>query len=74
MQAWLRTWKKNLSYEWELMAPRYVYDKPLTVRFLERSEMEDERWAYRGLFWYTDGSKTKGTGSCGVWLWHTVIT
>jgi hypothetical protein len=39
--------------------PKHVYDKPLMIRFPNRSE-----WKERGLISYTDGSKTnKGTGA-----------
>jgi ribonuclease HI len=46
--------------------PRYVYDKPFTVRFPDRTEWKDkfQLGRKRVLIWYTDGSKTnKGTGA-----------
>jgi hypothetical protein len=40
---------------------RYVYDKPFTIRFPDRSERKEQFEPDRkgGLTWYTDGSKTK---------------
>jgi hypothetical protein len=55
------------------MILRYVYEKPFTVRFPDRSEWDDGFQPDRkgGLIWYTDGSKTnKGTGA-GVYCYGT---
>jgi hypothetical protein len=43
------------------MIPRYVYDKPFTIRFPDRSEWKKgfQPDSKGGLIWYTDGSKTK---------------
>jgi hypothetical protein len=48
------------------MIPKHVYDKPLTIRFPERSDWKEGFQPDRkgGLIWYTDNSKTnKGTGA-----------
>jgi hypothetical protein len=55
------------------MIPRNVYEKPLTIRFPDRSEWKEgfETDRKEGLIWYTDGSKTnKGTGA-GVYCYGT---
>jgi hypothetical protein len=43
------------------MITRHVYDKPLTIRFPDRSEWKNGFQPDRkgGLIWYTGGSMTK---------------
>jgi ribonuclease HI len=52
---------------------KYVYEKPFTVRFLDRSEWEDGFQPDRkcGLIWYTDGSKTNKSTRAGVHCYGT---
>jgi hypothetical protein len=58
------------------VTPKYVYDKPFTIRISDRSEWKEGFQPDRkgGLIWYTDGSKTnKGTGAgvyCGRSICH----
>jgi ribonuclease HI len=51
------------------MIPKYVYDKPFTIRISDRSEWKEGFQPDRkgGLIWYTDGSKTNKDTRAGVY-------
>jgi hypothetical protein len=58
------------------MIPRHVYDKPITVRFPDSSELK-ERFQpdrKRGLIWYADGSRQEKHWGWGVLLWDKAET
>jgi hypothetical protein len=55
------------------MIPRHVYDKPFTIRFLDRSEWNEGFQPNRkgGLIRYTDSSKTNNDTGAGVYCYST---